>query len=86
MKTPTLLVLLFMPALLAAQSRTRPSYPKTRQVDQVDDYYGTQVRDPYRWLEDDAQTRERRSGWRPRTRSPSTTWRPSPSASASRSG
>ena len=27
-------------------------YPETRQVDQVDDYFGVQVADPYRWLED----------------------------------
>ena len=53
MKTPSLLVLLLVPALLAAQSRQRLEYPKTRQVEQVDDYSGTKVRDPYRWLEDD---------------------------------
>ncbi|MDJ1181372.1 prolyl oligopeptidase family serine peptidase [Roseofilum sp. BLCC_M91] len=27
-------------------------YPPTRQVDRVDDYHGTPVSDPYRWLED----------------------------------
>ena len=27
-------------------------YPDTKKVDQVDDYHGTRVADPYRWLED----------------------------------
>ncbi len=30
----------------------RPTYPAARRMDQVDDYHGTSIADPYRWLED----------------------------------
>lgn len=29
------------------------NYPETKQVDTVTNYFGTEVKDPYRWLEDD---------------------------------
>ena len=32
--------------------QSRPAYPIARTVEQVDDYHGTPVADPYRWLED----------------------------------
>jgi len=38
-----------LPAALGAQ---RIAYPETRRADQVDDYHGTRVADPFRWLED----------------------------------
>ena len=33
-------------------------YPETKKVDTVDDYFGTKVADPYRWLEADANVPE----------------------------
>ena len=28
-------------------------YPETKKVDTIDTYFGTEIKDPYRWLEDD---------------------------------
>jgi prolyl oligopeptidase len=38
-------------------------YPKTKRVEHVDDYYGTRVADPYRWLEADARTSDEVAAW-----------------------
>ena len=37
------------------------AYPKTEKVNQIDDYFGTKVEDPYRWLEND--TAENTKKW-----------------------
>ena len=34
-------------------NKKKINYPETAKVDQVDEYFGVQVADPYRWLEDD---------------------------------
>ena len=36
-----------------ASSAILLDYPETRKGDQVDEYFGTKIPDPYRWLEDD---------------------------------
>ncbi|MEZ6065732.1 MAG: prolyl oligopeptidase family serine peptidase [Planctomycetaceae bacterium] len=37
--------------------------PVTRRGEQVDEYHGQQVADPYRWLEDDVRTSEEVAAW-----------------------
>ncbi len=53
-------ILILAAGIAAACSTENPmkekeaiTYPKTKKVDVVDDYFGTKVADPYRWLEND---------------------------------
>ena len=39
--------------MATAQNNVRLKYPETEKTDQQDNYFGTIVKDPYRWLEDD---------------------------------
>ena len=52
MKKVTLLMSGIMVMSCAPQQK-KPVYPETAKVDTVDVYFGTQVPDPYRWLEND---------------------------------
>jgi len=45
-------VVLFMLSVLFSCRQKRLNYPKAKIVNVVDDYFGTKVTDPYRWLED----------------------------------
>jgi prolyl oligopeptidase len=49
-----LALLVFLPACQqGGKTQAQLSYPVTKKVDQVDDYFGTKVPDPYRWLENE---------------------------------
>lgn len=50
-KSALLLVIIFLITGISAQ--TKLEYPKTKKIEHTDEYHGTSVTDPYRWLEDD---------------------------------
>src|SRR5689334_6755479 len=49
----TLSLLAAIMAVANGQATGRLEYPHTRKGDVVEDYHGTKIADPYRWLEDD---------------------------------
>ena len=58
-KSAVLLMVMLLVANISAQSKIE--YPKTKKIDQVDNYHGTSVADPFRWLEDDNSAETK--GW-----------------------
>ena len=59
-KLLTLFILIFISALFLQAQNARLRYPVAKKIDQVDDYFGTKISDPYRWLEStqSAETKE----------------------------
>ncbi|WP_222982371.1 prolyl oligopeptidase family serine peptidase [Flagellimonas meishanensis] len=56
MQKPYFIVTVFLLVACETATQREPiivNYPPTEKVDTVDTYFGTEVKDPYRWLEDD---------------------------------
>ena len=51
--TSTVFTVATLAALGARAAAQTLAYPQTRKVEQTDTYFGVQVADPYRWLEDE---------------------------------
>ncbi len=48
----SLLLLIFSFLVSAVPAQKRLDYPKPKKIEQIDNYHGTAVNDPYRWMED----------------------------------
>lgn len=59
----TVFAILASSLLLCGIVSQATDYPNTRRVDQTDDYHGTRVADPYRWLEEDVRESTEVAAW-----------------------
>ena len=53
----------FCNSILHAQDGTKMSYPNSRKVEKVDEYFGVKVADPYQWLEEDVRESDEVREW-----------------------
>lgn len=58
-----ILLLIFLGMLMSDTTHGQLNYPETEKVDQVDEYFGAEVSDPYRWLEGDVRTESKVADW-----------------------
>ncbi|NOY43075.1 MAG: S9 family peptidase [Planctomycetes bacterium] len=62
----TIALFAILPLIATSQTHSKEPilhYPETRRVDQTDNYHGTNVPDPYRWLEDDVRNSTEVAEW-----------------------
>jgi prolyl oligopeptidase len=60
---PILLAVFLLPPASYGAEDAPPKYPETRTIDHSDDYHGTVVADPYRWLETDVRESADVANW-----------------------
>ena len=58
-----LAVVLLLITQVALFGQEKLEYPESKQVNQVDNFFGTPVADPYRWLEDDVRNSKSVREW-----------------------
>ena len=57
------LVLAFTPTTTNGLAQEPMEYPETKRGQEVDDFFGTSVADPFRWLEDDVRESDEVADW-----------------------